>query len=168
MATVDEIVNLINTSDLSIEDRVVILRALRNTIANLVAPEPRLRGRINAALAVRPEFIDSLITGLENSELWQQSSSTSPKELRIERDAAAEFRPLFEEAQAFADVLQATARYRYLLVVDKARTVIRIGRELTGDAAVRVKPHLDLIDDLRARRRSSSKPASTTPPAAKA
>ena len=172
MATVSEIIDLINNAELSTEDRVAIVRAVRNTMPDLVAPTHRLKSRVDAAQAVRPEYIDSAMTGLEHSELWQQSSSATPKQMRIYRATAAEYRLLFEETQAFADVLKYNYRYQHFLAVDLARTAHRVGKQLTGEAAVLVTPHLDIMTDIlpsngRRRPKPTTQPTSTTPPSAK-
>jgi hypothetical protein len=172
MSTVAEIVDLINNTELSIEDRVAIVRAVRNTIPDLIAPERRLKGRVDSARGVRPEYIDSAILGLENSALWQQSSSTSPKELRLHRDASTEHRLLFEEAQALADIANYNSRYHHFVGVDKARAVHRVGKQITGDAAVLVQPHLDIMATARptnGRRRlkPATQPTTPIPPSAK-
>jgi hypothetical protein len=171
MATAAEIINLINTSELSIEDRVAIVRALRNTVPNLVAPERRLKGRVDSAQGIRPEFVESAITALENSELWQQSSTATPKQLRFHRNASEETRPLIEEVQAFYAILSYSARYHHFLAVEMARNAHRVGKQLIGDAAVLVQPHLEIMADTLPPRRRRIKPASTpstpTPPSAK-
>lgn len=172
MATATEIIDLINNSELSIEDRVAIVRALRNTIPNLVVPERRLKTRVDAAQAIRPEYVEAAITALENSELWQQSASSTPKDIRFHRTATEELRPLIEETQAFLNLLNYTARYHHLLAVDMARAAHRVGKEITGEAAVLVKPHLDIMTNARpsnGRRRikPTSTPSTPIPPSAK-
>lgn len=172
MATVEEIIGLILKAELSIEDRVAIVRAVRNTIPDLVAPSPRLKARIDTAQGVRPEYVDFTMTGLANSELWQQSASTTPKQIRFHRNTAAEYRLLFEEAQAFADILKHNFRYQYFLAVDLSRTAHRVGKELTGEVAVLVKPHLEIMADARpsnGRRRvkPTTQPTTIVPPSVK-
>jgi len=46
--------------------------------------------------------------------------------------------------------------YQHLLSADKCRIVISAGRGISGDAALTVKPHLDLISEISPRRRTSA------------
>jgi hypothetical protein len=170
MATAAEIIDLIHNSELSIEDRVEIVRALRNSTPDLVVPERRMKGRIDSAQGVRPEFVDSAILGLTSSAIWQQSASTSPKELRVQLDKSAAHRLLCEEARALAEIADYNSRYHHFLAIEKARAARRVGLEITGDAAILVQPHLEIMASSRPARRRirpASQPASTTSPSAK-
>jgi hypothetical protein len=167
MATAAEIIDLINNSELSIEDRVEIVRALRNGIPDLVVPERRLKGRIDSAQGVRPEFVDSAILGLTSSAIWQQSASTSPKELRTQLDLSTVHRLLGEEARALAEIADYNSRYHYFVAIDKARAVRRVGQQLTGEAAILVQPHLEVMASARPARRRIKPTTQPTSPSAK-
>ena len=74
--TIDAVVDWIRTAELSVDDRVALVRALRDSTPDLVAVDPRLTLRIRAAQAIDPKYVDTTIIALENSELLQQFAST--------------------------------------------------------------------------------------------
>ena len=161
--TAAEIINAILTVTLSAAERASILRALRDTTPDLVPDDPHLRGGIISAQSVSPEYVDSTISGLESSELWQRSANSTPKDLRRHREIVGEQREVFEIAQAYADTLQSNMRYHHFVAVDKARAAHRVGNQLTGDARLSIKSHLDRMTDARPdigrRKKKSDSPA---------
>lgn len=140
-----EVVQWILTAGLTVNERVLIVRALRDSFPELVPVDPRLAGRIRVAQATSPDFIETTVNGLENYEVWQQSASASPKELRRHREYKDEQRPMIDALQAFVDILQYNVRYQHFLGVEKARTAFKIGKEMSGEAGLSIKPHLEII-----------------------
>ena len=163
--TAVEIIKAIFSASLSISDRVAILRALRDSTPGLVAPDPRLRRRIGAARAVPVEYVDSTVVALENSEAWQGATS-KPEELRGHRERSDELLPFREESKALTDLLTYNARYQHFLAVEKARAAHKVGREITNEAALSIKPHLDVMAEARpqvGRRKKKAAQPTTTP-----
>jgi hypothetical protein len=164
--TAADIVAALHSNHYSLEERVVMLRAMRDTTAGLVNYDPHLDGRVRASLSVRPETIDTTINALENSEIWQQSSGITPKELRAHRDFRAEHRALLEMLRSFIAMLIQSIRYQHFLGVEKSRAVYNAGRAIGGEAALTIKPQLDLIAETRpaARRKKVEKPSEPAAP----
>lgn len=160
-----EIMEGIRKADLTIADRVAIIRTLRDSTPGLVNVDPRLLSRIRAAQSVGTEYIDTTVNALENSEVWQQSASTSPKELRTHLNFQDEHRPLQDEIQAYADILKYNVRYHHWIGVEKSRTAFNVGKAMTGEIGISIRPHLTIIAAARpAVGPKRRKPAEPAPP----
>jgi hypothetical protein len=128
-----------------------------------VPVDSRLRLRIRSAQAFPPEFIHTTCNALESSEVWQQSSSTTPEKLRRHGSFADEHYPLYQEVQVFAETLKYNLRYQHFLAVEMARRAYRIGKEMTGEASLSVRPFVTMIGERRPalgrrRRRTKEQP----------
>ncbi|HYK05698.1 MAG TPA: hypothetical protein VE974_28370 [Thermoanaerobaculia bacterium] len=168
--TTSAVLEWIRTAELPVTDRVAIVRTLRDTTPDLVAVDPRLTGRIRAAQGIDPKFIDSTVTALENSAVWQEFTSTTPKELRQYRSIGDDNRPLTEEVLAYGDILRYTQRYYHFLAVDKSREAYKAGKQMSGEARLSIQPHLSTIADARpvvGRRRRKAAETAAPPPAEK-
>ncbi|HYK01687.1 MAG TPA: hypothetical protein VE974_08015 [Thermoanaerobaculia bacterium] len=164
--TAVDIVNAVRTAELSTADRVAIVRALRDTTPGLVEPDDRLLLRIRAARSVSPEYVDTMVNAMENSELWQQSADTTPTDLRTHRDLSEENRALVDEVQTYGEVLTYKSRYHHFLAVEKARSAYKIGKEMKGEAGLAIRAHISLIDETRrASTRRRRKPEAPAPAA---
>jgi hypothetical protein len=164
-----EIVQGILTAGLTLNDRVLIIRALRDSFPELVPVDARLVARIRNAAATSPEFIDSTVNGLENYKVWQDSSSASPEELRRHREYGAEHRPMIEALQAFVDVMKYNVAYQHFVAVDKSRRAYKVGKAMSGEAGLSIRAHLAIIAQTRPgngrKRKKTEEPATgTTPP----
>jgi hypothetical protein len=166
-----DIVEAIRTSEVSIADRVAIVRALRETTPGVVQADDHLLLRIRAAQTVSPEYVDTTVNALENSSFWQQSAATTPEDLRKHRVLANEDRPLEDEVQAYGDVLKHKKRYHHFAAVDKARAAYRVGKELKGEVGQAIRPHLSILEEVRRsssrRRRKAEEPVPAATPVPK-
>jgi hypothetical protein len=160
-SSVSDIVQVLLTLPLTVDDRVSIVRALRDTLPELVPVDPRLASRIRVAQATSPEFIDSTVNGLENDVVWQRSASANPGELRKHRRFADEQRPLVDTLRAFVDLLEYNGRYQHFVGVDKARRAYRVGKAMSGEAGLAIQPYLAIIAQKRppgGRKRKKARP----------
>jgi hypothetical protein len=148
-----DIIAALHSNHYTIEERVAFVRALRDSTPGLVVIDPREEGRVRAARGVKLESIDTTINALENSEIWQQTCAVSPKEIRAYRQFPDEHRSLAEELRAYLKVVIDSIRYNHFLAIEKARAVFKAGQGISGEAALTVKPHLDLIAETRPQRR---------------
>jgi hypothetical protein len=166
--TIEAVVDWIRTAALSVDDRVAVVRALRDSTPDLVAVDPRLTGRIRAAQAIDPKYVDTTIIALENSGVWQQFASTDPKQLRHHRNVTENNRPLTEEVTAYGDILKYTERYHHFVGVDKSREAYKAGKQMSGDARLSIQPHLASIAEsapnTRRRRRKPEEPVPVVSP----
>jgi hypothetical protein len=166
--TAADIVNAVRATELSIVDRVAIVRALRDTTPGIVQADDHLLLRIRAAQTVSPEYVDTMMNALENSSFWQQSAATTPEDLRNHRVLSDEDRPLVEEVQAYGEVLKYKSRYHHFAAVEKTRSAYRVGRELKGEVGQSIRPHLSIIEDARRpasrRRRKAEEPVPAPTP----
>lgn len=164
--TAADILEGVRTAKLTTADRVAILRALRDSTPGLVAADRHLLRRIRSAQAVPAAYIDTTINALENSAVWQQSASTNPEELREHRTFSGDHRNLYDEVEAFADILKYNIKYHHFLSVEKARTVFKVGREMSGAAGLSIRPHLTILAEARpSQGRKRRKPDEPIPPA---
>ncbi len=163
-----QIVEGIRTGNLSIPDRVLIVRVLRETTPELVDVDPVLLPRIRAALGVSPEYIDTTRNALENSQVWQQSASTNPQELRKRRGFEEEHRSLIDEIQAYFNMLKYNVWYNHFVAVGLARNAYKVGVAMTGEAGRAIRHHLPIIAAARPtvgrKRNKPAEPAPTVPP----
>jgi hypothetical protein len=164
--TAADIVAALHSNHYSTAERVLMLRAMRDTTPGLVTIEPRMRGPVRAAQVVKGETVDTTINALENSEIWQQSSAITPKELRSHRELVAEYRALVEMLRSYVAMVLEIIRYQHFLGVEKSRAVYNAGRAIGGEAALTIKPQLDLIAETRpaARRKRVEKPSEPVAP----
>ena len=163
-----EIIAAIQSTPLSVTDRIEILRAIKETIPDLVAPDPKLENRMRSARATRPEFVESAINGLTTSELWRQSADATPEAIRKHQEFE-ENRPLLEDVVAFADLLDYNVRYHHFAAIDLARTSYRVGKMIGGEAGLNLKPHLEIMaQHLPQKGRRKKKAAAAPAPAAPA
>jgi len=154
-----DIVAAIRATTLAPADRVEILRALRETMPEIVPPDPLQTGRIRAARGVPPQFVDAAINGLTASDVWTQSAATTSAEMQAHRDFE-EQRPVFDELKTYIDILKYGLNYHHWQGIAKARRVYKVGRQLGGDEGLVLKPHIDIMASTLPRR--SRKPK--TPP----
>jgi hypothetical protein len=164
--SVADIVQSVSSGALTMNERVLIVRALRDSFPELVPVDPRLAGRIRAAQGMPPEFIETTVNALENYEVWQQSASASPIEMRKHREYGGEHRPLIDALQAFVDILVYNVRYQHFVGVEMARTAFKVGKEMSGEAGLSIKPHLEIIAQSRpsnARKRKKAEAAKPAP-----
>lgn len=161
--TAADVVEAIRTLPLTVNDRITIIRAMRDSMPGLLPVDPVLSTRIRAAQAVPSLVVNSTANALENSEVWQASSATTASELRGYLQWPEENRPFIDEVQALGEILLQTSRHYHYLAVDKARQVYRTGKEMRGDARLAIQPHLNIIADSRPpqgrRRRKPEPPA---------
>jgi hypothetical protein len=163
--TIDAVVDWIRTAELSVDDRVALVRALRDSTPDLMAVDPRLTLRIRAAQAIDPKYVDTTIIALENSELLQQFASTNPKELRHHRSVGDNNRSLTEEVTAYGDILKYTERYHHFVAVDKSREAFKAGKQMSGEARLSIQPHLaNIAESLPPTGRRRRKTEETAPP----
>ncbi len=165
--TIEGVVEWIRTAELSVDDRVAVVRALRDSTPDLVAVDPRLTGRIRAAQAIEPKYVDTTIIALENSGLLQQFASTNPKELRHHRNVGDNNRSLTEEVAAYGDILKYTERYHHFVAVDKSREAFKAGKQMSGEARLSIQPHLASIAESlppTGRRRRKTEEPTPVPP----
>lgn len=154
--TAADIIAAIHSNNYSVEDRVAFIRAMRDTTPGLVVVDPRDGGRIRASRSWTPEKLDKIINALENSEMWQRSAATTPKDIRKGREFGEQHKPLLDELRTYEQLVDDNVRYQYFLAVDKARAVVRAGAGISGEEALAIKPHLDLIARVVTRRRKKT------------
>ncbi len=142
--TVASLIDYVRTTDLSSVERAAILRALRETVRDLVPPDPSLNARLRTARAVRPLFVESTINGIAASTVWQQSAAVTPDELRTHLTFETN-RPFIEELQASNHILDYNLRYHHWAAVEKSRTAYHAGKTLGGAEGHLVKPHLQIM-----------------------
>ncbi len=162
-STPADIVAAIRATTLTPADRVEILRALRETMPDLVPPDPSQKKRIRAAKGVPRPFVDAAINGLTASEVWTQSAATTSGEMEAHRDFEGQ-RPVFDELKTYTDILEYGLNYHHWQATAKARTVYKVGKQLGGDEGLVLKPHVDIMASTLPRRSRKAKTPSTTPP----
>lgn len=164
-STTADIVAAIRATTLTPADRVEILRVLRETMPDMVPPDPLQKGRIRVAKGVPQQFVDAAINGLTASEVWTQSAATTSAEMQSHRDFEAQ-RPVFDELKTFMDLLGYGLSYHHWQGIAKARRVYKVGKQLGGDEGLVLKPHIDIMASTLPRRTRKAKtpqppPAST-------
>jgi hypothetical protein len=163
-STPAEIVAAIRATALAPADRVEILRALRETMPDIVPPDPLQKGRIRVAKGIPRPFLEAAINGLTASGLWQQSAATTPTEVVGHRDFE-EQRPVFDELKTFSDILDYSLNYHHWQATTKARRVYKVGKQLGGDEGLVLQPHIDIMAATLPKRSRKAKPPVATPPA---
>lgn len=159
-----DIVTTIRATALAPADRVEILRALRETMPDIVPPDPLQKTRITVAKGVPRQFVDAAINGLTASDVWQQSAATTSAEVGAHRDFE-EQRPVYDELKTFSDILRYSLNYHHWQATSKSRTAYRVGKQLGGDEGLVLQPHIDIMAaTLPKRSRKPKPPASKTPP----
>jgi hypothetical protein len=159
-----DIVTAIRATALAPADRVEILRALRETMSDIVPPDPLQKSRIRVAAALPRQFVDAAINGLTASDVWQQSAATTSAEVGAHRDFE-EQRPVYDELKTFSDILRFSLNYHHWQATSKARTAYRVGKQLGGDQGLVLQPHIDIMaSTLPKRSRKAKSAASKTPP----
>ncbi len=167
-STAADIVAAIRATTLAPADRVEILRALRETMPDMVPPDPLQKGRIRVAKGVSQQFVDAAINGLTSSEVWAQSAATTSAEMQAHRDFE-EQRPVFDELKTYIDILGYGLSYHHWQGIAKARRVYKVGKQLGGDEGLVLQPHIEIMASTLPRRSRKAKTpqppaASTTPP----
>lgn len=145
--TAADLAEAINATSLTFAERATLVRAIRDSIPDLLHPDPSLLGRMRSAGRLSARFIDSAATGLENSELWQKSADATPEEIRQHLNRSADLLPLTEEAKALNAVMQYNTSYHHYVAATKSRVAYSVGRRLGGDEGKSLKPHLDIIKE---------------------
>jgi len=145
--TAADLVEAIQKNPLTLAERAALVRAIRDSIPDLLHPDPSLVGKMRSAARLSNQFIDSAATGLENSELWQKSADATPEEIRLHLSRSADLQPLLEEAKALDAVMQFNASYHHYVAASKSRVAYNVGRRLGGDEGKSLKPHLDIIKE---------------------
>jgi hypothetical protein len=159
-----DIVTTIRATALAPADRVEILRALRETMPDIVPPDPLQKTRISFAKGVPRQFVDAAINGLTASDVWQQSAATTSAEVGAHRDFE-EQRPVYDELKTFSDILRYSLNYHHWQATAKSRAAYRVGKQLGGDGGLVLQPHIDIMAaTLPKRSRKAKPPASKTPP----
>ncbi|HEX7679446.1 MAG TPA: hypothetical protein VF713_15045 [Thermoanaerobaculia bacterium] len=159
-----DIVTTIRATALAPADRVEILRALRETMPDIVPPDPQQKTRITFAKGVPRQFVDAAINGLTASDVWQQSAATTSAEVGAHRDFE-EQRPVYDELKTFSDILRYSLNYHHWQATKKSRAAYRVGKQLGGDGGLVLQPHIDIMAaTLPKRSRKPKPPASKTPP----
>jgi hypothetical protein len=166
VVTPADIVSAIRATALAPADRVEILRALRETMPDVVPPDPQQKPRIRFAVGMPRQFVDAAISGLTASTVWEQSAATSAAEIAAHRDFE-EQRPVFDELQTYTSILDYSLRYHHWQATLKSRTAYRAGKALGGDTGLVLRSHIEIMAATlpRNNRRSKSKtpPPQTTP-----
>jgi hypothetical protein len=161
-----DIVTTIRATALAPADRVEILRALRETMPDIVPPDPQQKTRITFAKGVPRQFVDAAINGLTASDVWQQSAATTSSEVGAHRDFE-EQRPVYDELKTFSDILRYSLNYHHWQATAKSRAAYRVGKQLGGDEGLVLQSHIDIMAaTLPKRSRKPKPPASKTPPVA--
>jgi hypothetical protein len=145
--TAADLVEAIQKNPLTLAERAALVRAIRDSIPDLLHPDPSLAGKMRSAARLSNQFIDSAATGLENSELWQKSADATPDEIRLHLSRSADLQPLLEEAKALDAVMQFNTSYHHYVAASKSRVAYNVGRRLGGDEGKSLKPHLDIIKE---------------------
>jgi hypothetical protein len=145
--TAADLAQAIQATSLTSAERATLVRAIRDSVPDLLHPDPSLSGKMRSAARLSAHFIDSAATGLENSELWQKSADATPEEIRQHLSRAADLTPLAEEAKALNAVMQFNTSYHHYIAATKSRVAYNVGRRLGGDEGRSLKPHLDIIKD---------------------
>ena len=162
--TLADIVAAIHATTLTPADRVEILRALRETMPDLVPPDPLQKKRIRAAKGVPRPFVEAAINGLTASNVWQQSAATTSGEMEAHRDFEVQ-RPVLDELKTYFDLLDSSLNYHHWQATAKARRVYKVGKQLGGDEGLVLQPHIDIMASTLPRRsRKAKTPPKTTPP----
>jgi len=161
-----DIVTAIRATALAPADRVEILRALRETMPDIVPPDPLQNSRIRVAAGMPRQFVDAAINGLTASSVWEQSASTSAAEVAAHRDFD-EQRAVYDELKTYWDILGYSLRYHHWQATAKSRTAYRVGKQLGGDEGLLLKPHIEIMAATlpRNKRKSKTPPAQTPTPA---
>ena len=164
--TAADLVTAIQTTPLTLPERAKLVRAIRDSVPDLVHPDPSLAAKMRSAARLSSHYIESAATGLENSELWQKSADASPQEIRQHLNRSAELQPLAEEAKALNTVMQFNTSYHHYVAALKSRVAYNVGRRLGGDEGKSLKPHLDIIkaQSPKTGRRKPKTPAPTPAP----
>jgi len=164
VVTPADIVTAIRATALAPADRVEILRALRETMPDVVPPDPQQKPRIRFAVGMPRQFVDAAISGLTASTVWEQSAATSAAEVTAHRDFE-EQRPVFDELKTFTSILDYSLRYHHWQATLKSRTAYRVGKTLGGDAGLNLQPHIEIMAATlpRNNRRKSKTPPAQTP-----
>jgi hypothetical protein len=158
--TLAAVIDFLRTAPLSADDRVAVLRALRDGIRDLVPPDPALNPRLRAARGVPPDFVESTINGIANSLVWQHAAAATPDELRTHL-AFEEHRPFAQELQTLLAILEYSLRHHHWSAVEKARIAYHSGKTLGGAEGHTVKPHLKIMSSHlpKSQRKTRKKPA---------
>lgn len=143
--TAADLVAAIQTTPLTLAERAALVRAIRDSVPDLLHPDPSLFGKIRSGARMPAHFIESAATGLENSELWQKSADATPEEIRLHLNRSAELQPLLEEAKALNAVMQFNTSYHHYVAASKSRDAYNVGRRLGGNEGKSIKPQLDII-----------------------
>lgn len=154
------IVASIRAATLASADRVEILRALRDTLPSIVPPDPQPSTRMRAAARIDRRFVDTAITGLTASDVWQKSAATTSDEVQGDRDFEQE-KSVLDELTSFREILTYSLRYHHWQATEKSRVAYHVGKKLGGDEGLMLKPHLEIM----ARLLPQSRRKAVTPPA---
>jgi hypothetical protein len=157
-----DIVTAIRATALAPADRVEILRALRETMPDIVPPDPVQKTRIRVAAGVPRPFIDAAINGLTASNVWEQSTAATAVEVAAHRDFDQQ-RPVYDELKTYWDILGYSLRYHHWQATVESRTAYRVGKQLGGDEGLVLQPHIEIMAATLPRNNRRSKPK--TPPA---
>ena len=158
-----DIVTAIRATALAPADRVDILRALRETMPDVVPPDPQQKPRIRFAVGMPRQFVDAAISGLTASTVWEQSAATTAAEVTAHRDFE-EQRPVFDELKTYTAILDYSLRYHHWQATLKSRTAYRVGKTLGGDAGLVLQPHIEIMaSTLPRNKRKSKTPPTPTP-----
>ena len=166
VVTPADIVTAIRATALAPADRVEILRALRETMPDVVPPDPQQKPRIRFAAGMPRQFVDAAINGLSASTVWEQSAATTAAEVTAHRDFE-EQRAVFDELKTYTGILDYSLRYHHWQATLKSRTAYRVGKTLGGDAGLVLQPHIEIMAGTlpRNKRKSKTPPAQTPTPA---
>ena len=145
IVSLEDILETLKTAVLSVADRIAIVRALRDGTPDLVAEDPRIRGRVNAAQAIDAEYAESTVVALENSVAWQRSIDLTPKALNRYLELSTENRPLCEEVTAYAKLLKYNMDYYHFVAIDNARIAHKAAMVIRGEDTKSIQTHLPIL-----------------------
>jgi hypothetical protein len=145
--TAADLVEGISKTPLTLAELAMLVRTIRDSIPDLLPPDPALATRMRSAARLSPRFIDSAANGLENSELWQKSADATPGTIRQHLNRSLELQPLLEETKALDAVVQFNTSYHHYVAATQSRVAYHVGRRLGGDEGKSLKPHLDIIQE---------------------
>jgi hypothetical protein len=161
-----DIVTTIRATALAPADRVEILRALRETMPDIVPPDPLEKSRIRVAAGLPRQFVDAAVNGLSASDVWQASAATTATEIVAHRDFE-EQRAVFDELKTFSDILRYSLNYHHWQATKKSRAAYRVGKQLGGDRGAVLQPHIEIMAATLPQKKARRKPkksAEQTPP----
>src|SRR5216684_2996622 len=161
-----DIVTTIRATALAPADRVEILRALRETMPDIVPPDPLQKSRIRVAAGLPRQFVDAAVNGLAASDMWQEPAAATATEIVAHSDIE-EQRPVLDELKTYSAILGFSLRYHHWQATKKSRAAYRVGKQLGGDRGAVLQTHIEImaatLPQKKARRKPKKSPEQTPP-----